>query len=323
MSAGPGSIAYKHEPAGNYMGSPSDSTYKIPGKDPTAEEISIDNALMRMGIPTDPETVDAIAGTFEGAISLSWTETTPWYLNHVFGGAPSKSGSGPYTYTWTFPSGADSDWRVQSSRWFIGLNYDGSNSCERELKGVVFTDYQQELSIGSEVRTTVTGFYGDEEKNTSLSPGSIDGTDAEPMVFHGGQLEIPDSTGLTRIQSATVQTTTGARPQRDMSRKPVDAVLGNVETTLTVRKHMTDTDMLELAYGGSSSPATTVSGEADGKLVFGTSGTPQLDREFTDVTPNTYGWQDVLNRDADMNEDIEFVINSEQAVATSDASSAK
>ncbi len=54
MSAGPGSIAYKHEPDGDYMGSPTDDTYKLPGKDPTAEDISFENALQRMGVPTTP-----------------------------------------------------------------------------------------------------------------------------------------------------------------------------------------------------------------------------------------------------------------------------
>jgi len=122
MSAGPGSIAYKHEPDGDYMGSPTDSTYKLPGKDPTAEDISFENALQRMGVPTDPETVDAIAQTFEGAISLSWTQTTPWYLNHVYGSPPDQSGDGPYDYTWSFPSGPGSDWRVQSARFYVGLN---------------------------------------------------------------------------------------------------------------------------------------------------------------------------------------------------------
>lgn len=321
MTAGPGSIAYKHEPAGSYGGSPTDTTYKLPGKDPTAEEISIDNALLQMGIPTDPETVDAVASTFDGAISLSWTQTTPWYLNHVYGSAPTASGTGPYTYTWDFPSGAGSDWRVQSSRWFLGLNY-GAGTCEREIKGVVFPDWSQDLSIGSEVRTSLTGFYGDESKNTALTPGSIVGADADPMVFHGGNLEIPNGTALARMQSGTISTTTGARAQRDWQRKPVDAVLGNVETTLSISKLMTDTDMVNLAYGNASAPANTVDGAATGTLSFGSAGTAALDRELTTVTPNTYGWTDLLNRDADMMEDVEFVVNSEQTVATSDESSA-
>lgn len=315
------SVAYLHEPDGNYMGSPNDTTYKVPGKDITIEDISLENAIQRMRLPDDPQTYDAIAQTFEGAISMSWTETTPWWLNHVFGGPPASSGTGPYTYTWTFP-GAGSAWYIQSSRWFVGINH-ANGVAERELKGAVFGQLQSSISIGETVRTSVTGFYGDEQKNTALTPGSYQGKNATPMVFHGGELEIPNATTITRPQEATLEITTGARPEREWARKPVGAVLGAVETTLDLQKVITGTSQIDLAYGTTTAPTTgDVGGAADGTLRFTTGGTPQLEYQMTRVTPDTYNWQNAANIDADFLEDESLVVNEIVAEATSSESSA-
>lgn len=314
-------VAYVHEPADDYLGSPTDTTYKLPGKNVTVKDVSLSNALQRMRLPNDPQAVETVAGSFEGAFEATWTLTTPWFHNHVFGGAPSQSGSSaPYTYTWSFPESGG--WQVQGSRWYLGVEL-SSGAVERALKGVVFGQLDVNCSVGETVQVTAMGFYADEERNPSITPGTVSGGDAEAMVFEGGSLEIPDSSSLGMLQDATLNINTGARPQRGWQRKPLGAVLGAVDTTLDVSKIIQDDSQLSLAYGGGSSPSTgNVDGEPTGKLTFSTSGSAELTYDMTGVTPNQYNWQNLADADADVLEDLTYYVDGVEAVATSDESSA-
>lgn len=314
-------VAYKHEPVGDYRGTPTDSTFKYPGMNINVEDLSFENALARMTVPDDPATLDAVAQIFEGAIGLSWTLTEPWWLNHHFGNPPSAGGetSAPYTYSWSTAFGA-----AQSSRWYFGLDY-LSGTVERVVKGAVFPDVQVDFSMGDEVTINATGFYGDETKNTSVSPGTIHGKDSSPMVFHGANFEIPNSSKLAKVESATLDLSTNIRAQRDLSRKPVDAVLGRPEPTLDLDKVVTSTSQLNLAYGNSNAPVTgDLDGAANGTVRFqaGSSSPPALEFQLSGVTPNQYGWDQYPNPDEDTLESLSYFVNDLTAVAESDESSA-
>ncbi len=317
---GTSNAAYLHEPAGDYMGSPTDTDYKIPGKDLRVDDISIENALQRMNQLDSAEAREYIEGNFEGAFAVSFVQTMPWYHNHVFGDTPTAGGeaSAPYSYTWTPTTG-----RVQSSRWFVGVDY-LSGTAERELKGVVFPQLSVTCRQGDPVEVTLTGLYGDETTNTSLTPGSKTGPSKTPLVFHGGTLDIPSGSTQAKMQEATLDVNTNIRLQRDWSRHPVDAVIGNVETTLDMSKISTGTSNLELAYGstGSTSPQQTVSGQ-DGGLKFTTPGDTSMEYQFAGVRGDSFNWQNVGAPDEeDILEDLTWRIDNVTAVAESSESSA-
>jgi hypothetical protein len=315
--AGTATVAYLHEPVDNYMGSPSDTDYKVPGKDPSIEDITISNALRRMRIDDNTAVADAIATNFEGSFSLSFAHTNPWYLNHVFGEPPVDGGeaAAPYSYTWTFTDG-----RVQSSRWYMGLDY-LSGTAERVLEGTVFGQMQVECHIGEPIRVSLTGFYGDESKNTSITPGSCVGT-GTPLIFHGGSIEVPDSNALTKMDSATLDISTGARAQRGWDRHPLDAVIGAPEVSLDVTKTVTETDQLELAYGGTSGPQTQVNGAGSGTLSFASPGDTSLEFQLDTVTPDEYGWDDLVAGETDTAESWSAYVNDVTTIAESSESSA-
>lgn len=313
-------VGYLHEPAGNYMGAPTDNDYKTPGRDASLTEISFSNAVQRLYGFAQTEAVDSVATIFEGAISVDFALANPWWHNHLFGGAPTDGGEGsaPYSYTWSMGTG-----QVQSSRWFAGVDYFGGTA-ERELKGVVFGGLTVTCNVGEVPRVQLTGFYGDETKNTSLTPGNQPQEQADPLVFHGGTLEIPTSTSFAKIQSATLNVATGARPQRGWQRAPVDAVMGAVETSLDVSKIVTGTNELELAYGGSTEPASgDVAEAATGKLEFASSGDTLMRYDLSDITPDEYDWPDFGNPETDVTEDITFAVEGIEAYAESSQSSAR
>ena len=317
---GTSSAAYLHEPVDDYMGSPTDTTYKVPGKNLRVDDISIENALQRMNALEDVEALEYVEGNFEGALGVSFTPTMPWFHNHVLGDEPNAGGeaSAPYSYTWTPTTG-----RVQSSRWYVGVDYlDGT--AERELLGAVFPQLSVTCRQGEPVEVSLTGFFGDEKTNTSLTPGSKTGPGKTPLIFHSGSLSIPSSNTYTKMGEATLDINTGARPQRGWDRHPLDAVMGNVETTLDMSKIITGTSNLELAYGssGSTSPQTSVTGQ-DGGLKFTTPGDASLEYQFAGVRADTYNWQNIAaSDDEDVLEDVSWRIDNVTAVAESSESSA-
>ncbi|WP_435346031.1 phage tail tube protein [Haloarchaeobius sp. HRN-SO-5] len=297
------------------------SNYIYPGQNTTLEELTLENALAELRWPDSNEVADQIATTFSGALSVSFAPTNPWFLNHVLGDPPTAGGEGspPYSYTWTPVGGGEN---VQSSRWFIGFDL-ASSTTERVLEGVVFPQMTVEAGVGEMPRVSLTGFYGDESSATSLTDytGSIVG-DEDPLVFHQGDLQIPQATSLARMDQCTFTVQTGARAQRDWQRHPLDAVAGSVETRLSPSKVPTDQNTLDLAYGGSAAPATTVSGAADARLKFGSPGDHSLQIDVQDVTPNTYGWQNVLDQGTDTLEDTELYCGALSITGESSQSSA-
>lgn len=313
-------LAYQIEPANDYAGSPSGSDYLVPFKNPTIEDIELSNALQRMRLPDDPQAVESVAMRFEGAFGVSGVLTEPWWLTSHFGTAPGAGGetSAPYTYTWDY-----TDHTIRSSRWYVGVQ-STTGEIERELKGVVLGQVEFSISEGEPVNVTLTGFYGDESGNGSLSPGTLVGADADPMLFHGGSISVPASSEVAMPQSATLSLNSSARAMREWERKPVDAAIGNVETTLSLSNIIRGTDTRSLAYGNSSAPVTSsgVSGAADGTLQFTGAGSEALTLNLTRVKHNTYNWSQVLDRNSDTLEDSEFFVDKVSATAESSRSEA-
>jgi hypothetical protein len=316
---GTATVAYLHEPVGNYGGAPTDSDYKAFGRDQRVTDLSFDNALQRLRNPADPEAVETIATTFEGAFSVECVLGNPWWLNHLLGDEPVAGGeaSAPYSYTWTPTTG-----RVQSARVYVGVDY-LNGTTERQLEGVVFTQADLSLSIGEPVTLTLTGFYGSETPNASLTPGSAPEEQATPLVFHSGSLEIPNSSVIAKPQDATLAVSTGARPHRGWEREPVDAVIGGVETDLSLSAIITDTSQRDLAYGGSGGPQDRVSGAADATLAFTTPGATGLTANLAGVTPGSYAWSNVGDPDADVLEDIDYTVENVELVGESDQDTAR
>jgi hypothetical protein len=317
--SGQASHAYLHEPVDDYGGSPSDTTYKRIGKNPSLDDLTIENALTQLRIGDNPELADAIATTFEGALGLSFVPTNPWYLNHHFGQPPTDGGesSAPYSYTWDVANG-----RAQSARFYDGFNHlDGT--VERVLTGTVFPQWSLDVSIGEPVRASLTGFFGDEEPyNTSVTPGTIEG-DEEPLIFHGGTLKLGGSK-VNKIQSATLNSSTGISPQRTWSAHPVDARMGQLDSTLDISSIITGTDQLGLAYGGST-PVTEPQddvGNISATLEFTTAGDHALTVDIPAITTESYSWEQLFEADADTLENATYRVHDLTATAESTESSA-
>lgn len=311
---GTASVAYLHEPTGdNYAASPTDSDYKTPGKDHVITDLSLDNALARLRNSGFVEQREAIKTTFEGAFNVEFALGNPWFLNHVFGGPPTSSGSGPYTYTWTPQSG-----RCQSSRWYVGVDY-LNGVAERELKGVVFPQMELSWTPDDVPRVSLTGFYASEDFNTGLTPGSTPTEQQTTYAPSALTLDLPNTSTVAKLQSATLTVAPNTRPHRGTGPEPIDAVIGDWTTDLSVEDIITDTSQLQAAYGSSSATTTQdrIDGLADARLAFDGPGSNAFTVDLTQLTPSTHAWNEIGNPESDITESVELAVDGIEIGATS------
>jgi hypothetical protein len=195
--------------------------------------------------------------------------------------------------------------RVNSAEWYLGVDYLGGTT-ERQIKGWVPATATIEYNGTTEaVRVTLTGPYGDEESNTSITPGTVDRAGDE-VPGHGASLSI-NSTTITKLQTATVQLENISRLQRGPDPRPLDAVQGNVSESIDMAAIYEGPSQYELALGtpGATSTQDSVD-EVSGSVSFDIGGSTVADYTFAGVAPDTYDWQDLANNDADLNESITF-----------------
>lgn len=289
-------IAYQQEPG--YAQKPTQTGYSTPGADVTLSEISIDNGAERIRVPGQADPYATVFHQFEGSISVSGTITTgntSWFQNVM------ADNSSPYE----FQIGS-----ATSSRWYVGCD-PGVGTVERELMGVVFPQCSISCEQDDEVTFELTGFYGDEQKNSSLSKGSPIQPTGDPLVFHGGKFELPKSQKLMGMESGTLTLNSQARLHRGWDRHPFDAVMGGHESQVEFeRVFFQDGSVTDIAYGsqGSTAPQKYPSG-ASGVLSF-TAPSGTLTATLNKVVPSEYSWDNAGQVNEDMMETGTFFVNS-------------
>jgi hypothetical protein len=303
--AGSASLAFVKEDSFGTL--PGDPTYYLPGRNPTIQDLSLDNVLSRLREPGNAEAVDSLAGNLEGAFGVSYAMS-----NDVHGDVRdivfNDGGTG-------FTSGL-----ATTSRWYTGVDYvDGTtvSTAERELSACIPLEYQIQYQQGQNtIRETLTMGYADESLNTAITPGSITGpTDGNDVPFHGAELTV-DATVIDREQSITLSFSNISRYQRGSSRTATNAVLAAPETTLDVAAIYGGNDTLELAYGGTSATApedqlTNVSGD----LTFDVGGTTVATYSFAKLKPDSYEWADLLDEETDLTDPVTYHVNGGISIA--------
>ncbi|MFC4549380.1 MULTISPECIES: phage tail tube protein [Halorussus] len=293
--AGTSTVAYGIESSfmGSVVDDDTDSSpdYYLPGKNVTIEEIELSNQLQRIRDPDSVESVESIEGNLEGAFSASWIAKHWNHHNFIFNDA----GTG-------FAPGL-----AASSRWYLGIDY-LTGTAERELIGVVPTQYQIRYEQGGPVRVSVTCIYADEKLATSITPSTIEDP-GTVYQWHGTSLDV-NTTTQAKLQSSTLQISNIARFQRGSGRKPIDAVIAAPEASLSADTTMTETDQLALAYGaaGSTAPQDSVGGVSASFAVTNGGGTTKT-FNLSEVTPDTYNWSDLVSAENDMNENLDYQVN--------------
>jgi len=288
--AGSATVAFAKEQdlMGSLVDGDSDGNpeYYLPGRNITVDEIEARNALERLTLPDQTESVESIAGQFETGLSASWAmsaDRVDDVHDIVFNGA------GQFV-------GGDA---ASTSAWFIGLNH-LSGKAERALVGVWPTEYSIEYSQDSNTVTeTLTMVAADESENTSFTPSNIQSAgEGQTVPFHGAQLDI-DAATQTALQSFTLTISNIAQPITGATRHPLDAVVQQPETTLDFTAIMKDgPDQLDYVYGqsGDTEPQDQVDG-VPGTITLDVAGTTAATFNLSNVTLNTAAWEELISKE--------------------------
>lgn len=298
--AGTSEVAFAIEDT--FMGSLVDSDadgnpeYYQPGRNIEISDVELSNALQRLRVPDSAESTESLAQNLEGAFSASWVMSADRVADVqsiVFNDGGTAFAPG----------------RAATSRWFAGIDYlDGV--AERELIGVTPTEYSVQYQQNGTIQESLTAVYGDENYGTAITPSSILATSAgQSIPSHGADLSI-NTVSQTKLQSATLSINNIARFQRGADRKPLDAVIAAPQTTLDIEAVLTETDQLELAYGGggATTPQDSLTG-VGGSFSLSVGGTTVTTYDLSAAKPENYNWNDLASGDNDMTESATLQVN--------------
>ena len=305
--AGSASVAIAHEQdlAGSLVDEDSDGNtdYYAVGRNPTLSEgPSLSNQLQRMRDAGDVEAAESVAQHVDGTVALEATvaQTVHKEIEQLVfndGGTAFTSG------------------RCNSASLFTGVDYlDGT--AERELRGCIPLSYEVVYEEGGMTTYSLNLGYAEEKSNTSITPTSITQvSDGDSVPSHGVSLTV-DGTTVSKLQGATLSIDNIARFQWGPGRVPVDAVIGAVETELTLNAIFSGPDKLKQAYGGSavSTPQDQLSSVA-GSLDLSVAGNTVSTYSLPKLKPNEYSWSDLINAENNLTEDVTYHVNGGVSVA--------
>jgi hypothetical protein len=293
---GSGELAFVKEDS--FKTEPGTPTYYQPGRNIQVGDISIENALSRLDVPGSAESVESLAGNFEGAAAVSFIPSSDRIgdvHDIIFNGGSAQSFDGSN--------------RAATSSWYFGVDYlDGV--AERNAQGTIVTGWDINWSQDSPPRYSLTMAFADESSDTSITPSSInDVAQGETIASHGADFSL-DANTQEKLQSATVSVDNIATLQSGTPRKPVDAVLANPTTSLDMESIITEDDQLALAYGGTG--ATSIQDRIDGvdaTVAFDVEGTTAATYNLAATKPNNYTWNEIINNEANTTEQYSLHVN--------------
>lgn len=295
VSAGSATVAFAEESTymGSLVDSDSDGTtdYYLPLKNPTLGDFQFSNNPTRERDPGDVEPDGSIAQNFEGSVSISGElATSDWH-----------------SLVWNSGGTGFADGRMPSSTWFFGVNHlDGTH--QEKVTGAVVEEATISWTQGENMTLDLSLMFGSAEGGGTITPSNIQKPalgDVQP--FHGAQLDV-DGTRVEKLQSWELTITTNARFHRDdSSRKPVDAVIGNVETDLSMDAIFTGPTNTDIARGGST-PASMLS-SVNGTITATNGNATTLTYNLTDLYGNTVSWANLINGDEDLTQTIDWQVS--------------
>jgi hypothetical protein len=226
--------------------SPTDSTPKNFGADPTVGTTEGRNALRRVFEPGTRTGIDQIAVNFDGRITINFVLTNPWWLRTILG-KPGMvdNGDGSFTYTYSIAEDGTPD-TIQ-----VVEGHEQSGK-ERVIKGVLITEASIDVQVEGEAQVSLTGAYADEEITSPASLTTQPSKDYDPMTFVDGSVSIGGTTEAY-VQSMGLTLTNNVDPIREMG---TSFFVDYNPKTLEPSVNLTDIfdgdhDSLEALFGGS------------------------------------------------------------------------
>jgi len=221
-------------------------------------------------IDNDPEFVYAlgnqdmqaqIAKTFKGTWGVEFIYSDCWFLRGILGSTATKTGAGPYTYTWTVANGGIANTQNSASINF-GVDFVTTDS-NQVLTGCVMNSMTMTFAVGEPIRTRIEGWYAGITKSSTLISQATVGE--SPMVFSQASLQFPSATTIVDVQSVELTFNRNNDPIFALgSRFPQANVPKNREWAARVScTYELDSNFWDKLLGAAGGPQATVAEVAD------------------------------------------------------------
>jgi hypothetical protein len=272
-------------------------TYRLPGSDIRFEDTTLQNFLASVRNPDAIFPTRQVRQQVEGVLGVSFTLTDATWFGDLVANATDGSGND------VLEAG-----HVPSAEWYLGLEYPDSTSStatvERQIQGWTPVDVTVAYNTTELVRVTLTGPYGDEQSNTSVTPGTISGGGDE-VDFHGTSFTFAGGTPYSAsLNSLELSLSNLARLSRGTDKEPSDAWRAAPEGQLTLDADIRTADTLAQAYGGTTSdtsPQDLIDG-ISASLAFDTGGSTVFSVDLEELKADEYAWESLMGQDANPSE---------------------
>lgn len=331
-----------------------DTTQKTFGSNVIMSTNEGSNNAVRQFKPGSRQAEHVIEQQFSGSFSVDFTLTNPWFLKSVYGSPTASGSTAPYNYTY--------DGKVPISMRLVQQTRMPDNTYDNRIyKGCIPTSVDIDTSVEDVVNVSVSGAYADEvleedvpssdDATATYSQFSQPNTDERPLHFAEANLYVQDSGGSTTIGGTNY---TKRQLVQDVSlslegnvdivyelgtRLGVDISAKALEPTLSYGDIMDDEEELKDLYGSNDSNSFTE--PQDPNLVDSSGNEPDLAAvlrfsnglsgsnknmvrfDVTGAFPDTYTRNNVGDPTAEIEGDIEQMVERVTAYAENSTSSAK
>lgn len=154
-----------------------------------------------------PEIQKYAYGKDEGAATLEWIISNPWFFDFIFAN-PESTGASPYSHKWS----SDPDWvgagafdntdvrNYRSAALEFGFNGETANEVRTAL-GVIAPSLTIRTTINDTVKASMPLIWGKESSIGTTLDTSVVADDIQfPYTFVHASLELPDGTVIAQIQ---------------------------------------------------------------------------------------------------------------------------
>jgi len=267
-------------------------TYRLPGTNAQVQDLSLARQAETIRVPDDVEPVDFVTNQFDNAVGIQFVMTDDEFHDLVF----NDSSTG-------FQAGA-----ANSAEWYFGADLTSGDTVERQVQGWVPGSCDINYNGSTDLVTvTLSGPYAEEDRNTSITPGTIASNSGDEVPGHGAELKI-NSTRVAKLTSATLSFSgLSALIPDSNTPKPVDAVAGTIEESVSLSAIYDGSDLYEFALGSSGTSTTEDLADSTTATVTFDRGGTIANYSFGTVKPVDYAWEDLVQAEPALGESVEFV----------------
>lgn len=193
------------------------------------------------------------AKKFNGGWGVEFIYSDPWFLRTILGAAPTTTGAGPYTHTWTVANSGITNTLTPMS---IVLAAAINGNSDQNLLGCVANTMTLTAAAGEPIKVKLDGFFSQFAKDTVLTTGAtlVD----DPMTFAQATLEFPSGTAIANVQSCDITFTRNSEGVFGLGARYPNTQLAKArEWSIKVSiAYQNDTDFLDHVLGSTTVPTT-------------------------------------------------------------------